>query len=276
MGGLLALLAPFLSRLHGGNPENQVANADFSPFHLLYLLGLCLLLLLWEMQRQSRDPKMLALLGVLVAINSTLRFMDIAIPIPGGFSPIFFLIILTGYVYGAEFGFLMGALTLLVSALITGGVGPWLPGQMMTAGWVGMSAPLCRIVVNKMKHSGSVVERILLAGFGGLWGLVFGAIMNLWTWPFFIAPSGMSMDVEGGWRSLVASYALFYLTTSLVWDLSRSAGNVLLIWMFGAPVLRALHRLKMRFQFEILTSGALVDDPICNGSETTGVKSNVH
>ena len=26
-------------------------------------------------------------------------------------------------------------MTMFVSALITGGVGPWLPGQMITAGW---------------------------------------------------------------------------------------------------------------------------------------------
>ena len=36
----------------------------------------------------------------------------------------------------------MGALTLFTSAIITGGVGPWLPGQMFVAGWVGMSVRL--------------------------------------------------------------------------------------------------------------------------------------
>ena len=49
-------------------------------------------------------------------------------------------LILGGYVFGARFGFLFGAFALLVSALITGGVGPWLPYQMFAAGWMGLSA----------------------------------------------------------------------------------------------------------------------------------------
>ena len=47
---------------------------------------------------------------------------------------------LAGYIFGARFGFLLGVMTLLVSALLTGGVGPWLPYQMFTAGWIGLTS----------------------------------------------------------------------------------------------------------------------------------------
>ena len=64
---------------------------------------------------------------MLVAVNATLRFLEVALPGPGGFSPIFPLIVLAGYVFGGRFGFLMGALTLLVSAIVTGASGPGCP-----------------------------------------------------------------------------------------------------------------------------------------------------
>jgi energy-coupling factor transport system substrate-specific component len=70
----------------------------------------------------SSNSKMIALLGMLVAVDAALRL----IPSLLGASPIFLLIILVGYAYGASFGFLMGSLTLLVSAFITGG---WVRGS---------------------------------------------------------------------------------------------------------------------------------------------------
>ena len=49
--------------------------------------------------------KTVAMLGVLVAIASVLRFLETLVPLPGGFSPIFAPILLAGYVFGARFGF---------------------------------------------------------------------------------------------------------------------------------------------------------------------------
>jgi len=46
-------------------------------------------------------------------------------------------------------------------------------------------------------------------------------------------------------------YAVFYVTTSLWWDLGRAAGNVLLIGLFGLPVLRLLRRFGRRFYFQV-------------------------
>jgi hypothetical protein len=87
-----------------------------------------------EVQGEAVSAKVVAALGMLVALASVLRFLETAIPGPGGFSPVFVPIILAGYVFGSRFGFLMGAMTLLVSALLTGGVGPWLPYQMFVCG----------------------------------------------------------------------------------------------------------------------------------------------
>ena len=40
----------------------------------------------------------------------------------------------------AGFGFALGCTSLFASALLTAGVGPWLPFQMICAAWVGMGA----------------------------------------------------------------------------------------------------------------------------------------
>jgi energy-coupling factor transport system substrate-specific component len=182
-------------------------------------------------------------------MNALLRFLEVAIPGPGGLSPIFFLIILTGYVYGARFGFLMGVLTLFVSALITGGVGPWLPYQMFTAGWVGMSAPLCRPLVQAIGGRERQREVLVLAAFSGLWGFLFGFVMNVWFWPYAIGPAEQYWQPGITFVETLRRYTAFYLATSLIWDVLRAVGNVLVILALGRPTLHALRRFQRRFAF---------------------------
>src|SRR4030065_2845200 len=157
LSGLLVLLYPFFLPTISSQTGFGTYRAGEMPAMMTVLLGLCLLVLLIEAQSPMMNTKLIALLGVLVAINSALRFVETAIPGPGGFTPIFFLIILVGYIFGGRGGFLMGALTLLVSALVTGGVGPWLPAQMFTAGWVGLSTPILHSMIRGIttKRSGN-------------------------------------------------------------------------------------------------------------------------
>jgi energy-coupling factor transport system substrate-specific component len=247
--GLLAFLYPFLLPSLARGSSIGLAHTDDAPLVLSLLVGLCFLVLLLEIQGEGVSAKFVALLGILVSMNAVLRFVEVAIPGPGGFSPIFFLIVLTGYVYGGRFGFLMGALTLLVSALITGGLGPWLPYQMFTAGWMGLSAPLCRPLVSWMEGQDRRLELIVLALFAGLWGLLYGVIMNVWFWPFAIGPTEQYWQPGIGLGETLGRYAAFYLATSLVWDVVRALSNGLLMLAFGAPTLRALRRFKRRFAF---------------------------
>lgn len=260
--GMIALLSPFISppQVHSGGYGDM--RTGEMPLMLTVLLGLSLLVLLYEVQQQSLNTRLIALLGVLVAINSTLRFIEVAIPGPGGFTPIFFLIVLTGYIFGGRFGFLMGALTLLVSALITGGVGPWLPSQMFTAGWVGLTAPLCRIFVPRDHQGNSHREIIVLVVFGACWGLLYGAIMNLWTWPFMVGPTDQYWSPGVGFIETFKRYSVYYLVTSFAWDLGCMIGNILLILAFGVPTLKALRRFKMRFTFNyqpVVSGQGIVD-----------------
>lgn len=247
--GIFSFAYPFFSPGFESQASLSNIRADQAPLMYTLLLGICVLVLLFETQSQSIDTKLIALLGILVAINSLLRFIEVAIPGPGGFSPIFFLIILVGYVFGARIGFLMGALTLFTSAIVTGGVGPWLLSQMFVAGWVGMSAPLVHWCVHLRKNSGSQFEVVILAVIGALWGFLYGAIMNLWSWPYMAGPVNQYWSVGTGVIDTLQRYGLFYLMTSLVWDASAALGNVVLISFAGQATLRTLRRFKQRFSF---------------------------
>jgi len=273
--GILILLYPFFLPAVSQQTGFGTLRAGEMPAMMTFLLGLCLLVLLFEAQGPIVNTKLIALLGILVAINSALRFIETAIPGPGGFTPIFFLIILVGYIFGGRVGFLMGALTLLVSALVTGGVGPWLPAQMFTAGWVGMSTPILRPMIkaltskqDRQAKSTGTTEIILLAGFGLLWGFLYGAIMNLWQWPFIAGPQSQSYAAGLGFMATLQHYLAFYLVTSLVWDAVAAIGNVLLLLALGKPALRALRRFRQRFEFSYTPEVAIESQQ--HGENLTG------
>ena len=126
IAGLLAFFLPFaISALPNG--DDQVSPRTIEASLLLALIvGGSLIITVAELVRgpgTGSHARSVALLGALVAIDATLRL----VPSFVGASPIFALIVLVGYVFGPRFGFVMGTLTLLLSAAITAGVGPWLP-----------------------------------------------------------------------------------------------------------------------------------------------------
>ena len=248
--GVAAFLYPFLlPRLTA--VEGDTAYLAEAPLLTTVLLALCLVALLVEMQGEVVSAKVVAALGVLVALASVLRFMETAIPGPGGFSPIFAPIILAGFVFGARFGFLMGALTLLVSALLTGGLGPWLPYQMFVAAWVGFSAGWLPHFEHRPR-----LELALLVLFSFGWGLLFGIITNLYFWPFFVGESGMAWQPGAGMRTAITHYLAFYGATSFLWDLVRALGNGVLMLALGRPAVRALARFRDRFHFTVVAKEA--------------------
>jgi len=244
--GFLSLISPFILP----QARNLSSQTAAFPIMVSLIIMLCLLIMVFEAQSSLLDSKMIAFLAILTAINAGLRFIENAIPGPGGFSPTFFLIILSGYFFGSRIGFLIGAMTLFVSGLITGGIGPWLPGQMITAGWVGQSAVLIALLVNLLGWKDKAGEIILLAIFGAFWGMVYGLIMNLWFWPFLGAGGGQTFTQTASDLENFQRYMAYYLATSLFWDITRAIGNVLMIIIMSKSVLRIFQRFYQRFSFQ--------------------------
>jgi len=242
--GLAAFLYPFFlsGRLPGGGDNAHAAAAPL----LFAVLGPALLgLLVAELSGGRLSARSVAVLGVLTGVVAVLR-----LPAgPGDAPTFFFLIILAGYVYGPRFGFLLGALGLFVSALLTGGVGPWMPFQMFVSGWMGLGAGLVAPLARRLRP-GSWPELLLLAAYGYASGLFFGALMNVWFWPFG-PPGALSWSPGMGLAETLRRYAAFYLLTSFAWDSLRAIGNAALLLALGRPVLKELRRFRARFEFEV-------------------------
>jgi energy-coupling factor transport system substrate-specific component len=241
--GLASFLYPFYQ------PPAQSAGGAMShgsdaPFVFGLLILFCLGAVLGNLESRHFNSKMVAALGILTAVNAVLR----AVPGPAGFSAIFFLPMLAGYVFGPTFGFLLGALSLLVSAFIGGGIGPWVPYQMFASGWVGLTSSW---LPNLRRWRWA--ETVMLATWGLAWGFFFGAVMNLWFWPYVFTPGdeGMYWQPGIGLAETLKRYAAFYALTSLWWDLVRAGGNALLLLFFAAPVVKLLRRFQQRFHFDI-------------------------
>ncbi len=236
--GVVAFCWPLV--IHGQAGAGQAHSAD-APWLFVAILPLFLAVVIGELAEGSLDAKAIALLGILAACGAALR-----IPSPGvaGFEPVFFLLIPAGRVFGRGFGFVLGAVTIAVSALITGGIGPWLPFQMFAAAWMGFGAGC-------LPRAKGRAELVLLAGYAAGSAVLYGTLLNLWFWPFGAGTStSFSFAPGAGSLANLHNFIFFDLTTSLGFDISRALTNATLVLLLGHPVLAALRRASRRAAFD--------------------------
>ena len=137
---------------------------------------------------------------------------------------------------------MLGALTLFASALITGGVGPWLPFQMFGAAWVGFFAGCLPPARGRR-------ELVLLAAYGFVAGLAYGLLLDLWFWPYLSAGTTGAPVPGAALAENLHRFLAFHLATAMGWDLVRAMTNAVLVLVVGAPVLAALRRVARRAAF---------------------------
>ncbi len=211
-------------------------------------------LLLAEAGARRLDARLLALLAAIAAIDAGLRLA--LVTGIGGFSPIFFLVLCAGWVFGPSYGFEAGAVALLVSAIATGGIGPWLPYQLFGVGWVGLAAGAASQLVDRLtgRPVGAPSRRdlIVLAAVGAVMGLVYGALLDVWDWTFFRGSPDLGWVPGLALGTTLERFGRFYLVTSLWYDSFRAVGNALMVLGLGAPVLAALWRVRVRSSFRVI------------------------
>jgi energy-coupling factor transport system substrate-specific component len=213
------------------------------PFFFLLLLPVILAVVLAEIGEGGMDARVLAILGVLSAINAVLRAASAG---TAGLELVFFLLILGGRVFGPGFGFVLGCTSLFASALMTAGVGPWLPYQMLCSAWVGMGAGL----LPRRVRGGR--EIAMLAAYGVVAAYAYGILLNLSSWPFVLGiavpgDSGLSFvpgDPLGENLHRFLAYTLITSTGSF--DTGRAITNAVAIVVLGPAVLATLRRAARR------------------------------
>jgi energy-coupling factor transport system substrate-specific component len=235
--GIIAFAWPLLA----APGSSVVAHANDAPWLFAIIVPMLMLVLLAEISDGGMDAKSIALLGVMAAVIAALR------PLGGGIAglePIWMVLILGGRALGPGFGFSLGAISLFASALLTGGVGPWLPFQMLAAAWVGLGAGLLPRVTGKR-------ELAMLAAYGAAISLLYGLLMNLWFWPFVSGlPEQIAFVAGSPVGENLAHWIRFTLITSLGYDIPRAVLTVVLILIAGKPVLLALRRVSRKAAFE--------------------------
>ncbi len=233
--GVIAFGWPFIVA------PGALSSAQTPPLMFGVLLVLVLAVVFAEIADGGIDAKAVAMLGVLAAINAALR------PLGGGtagIETVFFILVLAGRVFGPGFGFALGCTSLFASALLTGGVGPWMPYQMFGCAWIGMLAGLLPPLRGK-------AEIAMLAGFGTVAGYAFGFLLNLSFWPFSVDP-GSSIAYQPGlpFIAQLHRYLVFDASTSLGWDTGRAVTTALAILIIGPTALSAFRRTARRANFQ--------------------------
>jgi energy-coupling factor transport system substrate-specific component len=230
--GVLVFLYPFWAPSQPSDTESRTALLLFSGS-----IALILIALISEAQT-GLTSHTIAMVGTLIGLNAVMRLIETVIPLPGGFSPVFLLITLVGYTFGARLGFLMGALTMLVTGPLTaGGLGPWTPYQMLAAGWIGLGAAW-------LPRHKLVLPSLII--YISLWGWMYGVLTNLYFWPYAMSAPDIGWQPGSGIGETLSRYGRYYLVTSLIWDTARSVGNFLLMLVLGPSLLKALDRFKRR------------------------------
>ncbi len=233
--GVVAFCWPFVVA------PGRIGTTYAPPLIFGLLLFLVLAVVLAEIAAGGIDAKALAMLGVLSAIGAALRPLGAG---TAGIETVFFVLVLGGRVFGAGFGFTLGCTTLFASAIVTGGVGPWLPYQMFGCAFVGLFAGL-------LPYARGRTEVAMLAGYGALSGYAFGLLVNLSFWPFSLDPASSIAYAPGlPFVDQLHRYLVYDATTSLGWDTGRAVTTFVCIVLAGPAVLTALRRAARRAAFE--------------------------
>lgn len=224
------------------SPQGAAHTAD-APLIFVLTLPVLIGVVLAELTSGGMDSKALAMLGVLSAINAALRPLGAG---TAGIETVFFLLVLAGRVFGPGFGFVLGSTSLFTSALLTAGVGPWLPFQMLAASWVGLGAGL---LPGRLRGRAEIV---MLAIYGMLAAYLYGLLMNMWFWPYTLGADTQLSYVAGdpAGENMHRFVVFTMITSTFGWDTGRALTNLAAIALAGPAVLASLRRAARRAAFD--------------------------
>lgn len=184
-----------------------------------FLMVLCaLLLFLAGFDRRELGTRRMILVSVMTALSVVGRLLPVIKPITA-------LTVLSALYLGKEAGFLVGALSAVLSNFIMGH-GPWTPFQMLAWGLIGLFAG---ILAKPLQRS-----RLLLFGYGLLSGAAYSLLLDVWTtvWTYGAFTPGAYLAA---------------ISTALPYTVLYAVSNVLFLALFAKPVGDKLHRIEVKY-----------------------------
>ena len=193
-------------------------------YALVTLCGAVLICLpfFWRFERRSVPAAELVMVALLIAIAVVSRSLFALLP---HVKPVAAIVILAGLYFGGEDGFMVGAMTAVLSNFHFG-QGMWTPFQMLAWGVVGL---LAGILAKPLKK-----HVWLLALYGAFAGVLFSAIMDVWTVLWY--GQGFSL------ARYVATVAV-----SLPATVTYVVSNVVFLVLFYVPLGRVLTRARVKY-----------------------------
>lgn len=192
----------------------------------LVLIVLSMVPFFLSFEKRKPQAKEIVTLAVMCAIAVASRAAFIMVP---HFKPMVAIIIITGMAFGAESGFLTGAVSGFVSNFLFG-QGPWTPWQMFAFGLAGFFAGL--LAKAGILHG---EKRVPAAIYGGI--VVLGVVGPLLDTSTLVSVS-MQVNVE--------SAAAIYLS-GLPVNAVHALVTVLTILLLSKPITEKLNRIKIKY-----------------------------
>lgn len=190
---------------------------------LIILYSMVPFVLVFEKRKpQVRELMVIAVLAALAVAGRAAFFM-----VPQ-FKPVVAIVIIAGVCFGAESGFLVGAVSGFVSNFFFG-QGPWTPWQMFCFGIIGFLAGIL------FRKGWLRTTKLPLCIFGGLTTFfIYGGIINI--------GSLMMSTPRFTWQSLALTYA-----AAIPMDLVHAFSTVVFLFLISQPLLEKLERMKIKY-----------------------------
>lgn len=199
--------------------------------------------LFYTFERKESKAGELIVIAVLVAISALGRFLFAWLP---SFKPVAAIVIVVGIYLGKEPGFVVGSLSAVVSNFYFG-QGPWTPFQMFAWGFIGFMAGVLSGLLKK--------NRIVLAVFGALAGLLYSLLMDVWTVVWADETFNLSRYAAA-------------VATSFVVMIEYAVSNVLFLILLARPIGDALLRIKKKYGLFVTESAEKKDNEVAVPTET--------
>lgn len=173
-------------------------------------------------ERKETGTKSLVLISAMTALSVLGRVLFTPIP---GFKPVTAMVVITAMYFGAEAGFMTGALSAVISNFYFG-QGPWTPFQMFSWGLLGLIAGL---ISEPLKRN-----KLLLAIYAAFSGVLYSVIMDVWT----------VLWADGTFN--ITRYAAAIIAAA-PFTVIYAVSNIIFLLLFSKPIGKILDRIKTKY-----------------------------